>query len=332
MDYSNKVILITGGTGSFGSNFIANFLKKHTPKRIRIYSRDEHKQATLLENPYYGGVLDGFIGDVRDKERLRRAMDGVDIVLHAAALKRVQACEYNPFETVKTNILGSMNVVDCAIDAGVEKVLLISTDKAVSPLNLYGATKMCMEKLAVNANSYCGKKKTKISCVRYGNVAGARGSVIPYWKDLFFKNQVIPITDGSATRFWMDIPKAIDFVVDALEVMETHCGGEIYVPMLPSFKIMDLFHAMFPLGEFTITGNRVGDKLHETLVSKNEMNHTIDLEHKFIIYPEEPKWEYFLPKGEGYAISNSGRRGYSSDTNDQFLSVEELKEKLAKVV
>ena len=328
MDYKEKVILITGATGSFGSNFIRCFLKNHTPKRIRIYSRDEHKQGLLLSDSYYGNILDGFIGDIRDKERLRRAMEGVDIVIHAAALKQVQSCEYNPFESVKTNILGSMNVADVALDVGVDKVLAISTDKAVYPLNLYGATKMCMEKLILNANNYRGKKKTKISCVRYGNVAGARGTVIPIWRDMVRKNRPISVTNPQATRFWIQMDEAVSFVTDCLELMDMYCGGEIFVPKLPSFKVMDLFRAMAgATGEFTIMGDRIGDKLHETLVSIDEMRHTIDVADKYVIYPEEPRWEYFKPKG----VPCGNRRPYTSDSNEWFLSIEEIKERLAKI-
>ena len=329
MDYKEKIILITGATGSFGSNFIRGFLKEHAPKRIRIYSRDEHKQGNLLSDPYYGNILDGFIGDVRDKERLHRAMEGVDIVIHAAALKRVQSCEYNPFEAVKTNILGSMNVVDAALDIGVEKVLALSTDKAVHPLNLYGATKMCMEKLLVNANSYRGKKKTKICCVRYGNVGGSRGTIIPLWRDMLLKHQAVPITNAKATRFWIQMDEAISFVCDCLDLMDVYCGGEIFVPKIPSFKIMDLFDAMVGRsGDFTITGDRIGDKLHETLVSLDEVKHTMDVADKYVIYPEEPKWQYFSPKG----VPTRGRNAYTSDSNSWFLNIEEIKERLQKIV
>ena len=328
MEYKDKVILITGGTGSFGTNFIKHFLKKHTPKRIRIYSRDEHKQDVLLNDTYYGGILDGFIGDVRDRERLRMAMEGVDIVLHTAALKRVQSCEYNPFETVKTNILGSINVVSTALDANVDKVLAISTDKAVAPLNLYGATKMCMEKLLVNSNSYRGKRKTKICCVRYGNVAGARGTVIPLWRDCLRKNTPLPITNPISTRFWIDMELAVDFVVESLELMDYNCGGEVFVPKIPSIKLMDLFHAMkHNTTEFTVIGDRVGDKIHETLVSLDEMKHAIDTPDRYILYPETPRWEYHQPKG----VPCGGRIAYTSDTNPWFLTIEEIKEKLEKI-
>lgn len=328
MDFTNKVILVTGGSGSFGSNFIRHFLKQRCPKRIRIYSRDEHKQADILSDEYYGGMIDGFIGDVRDKDRLRRAMEGVDIVVHAAALKRVQACEYNPFETVKTNIIGSMNVVDCALDTGVEKVLAISSDKAVAPLNLYGATKMCMEKLIINGNNYRGKGKTKFCCVRYGNVAGSKGSVVPMWRELAQKKMPIPITNVNATRFWFDMKDVVAFATDVLEQMDYVSGGEIFVPKLPSVKIMDLFHAMFTNHDFSITGDRVGDKLHETMILADEMKHTLDAADKFIILPQDPHWDYTVkPKG----VTCNGRQSYASDTNAEFLNIEEIKERLQKV-
>jgi len=328
MDFKDKIILVTGGTGSFGSNFIRHFLKNRTPKRIRIYSRDEHKQADLLNDEYYGSMLDGFIGDVRDKERLKRAMTGVDIVIHAAALKRVQSCEYNPFETVKTNIIGSMNVVDCAIDMGVEKVLAVSSDKAVSPLNLYGATKMCMEKLLIHANNYRGQNKTKICCVRYGNVAGSKGSVIPIWRELARKKIPIPINNVNATRFWFDMKDVVSFATEVLEEMDFVSGGEIFVPKLPSVKIIDLYHAMFDVCDFSITGDRVGDKLHEILVLGDEMKHTLDASDKFIILPQEPKWEYILkPKG----VPCNGRPSYESGSNPWFLTIPEIKERLQKI-
>ncbi len=327
MDFTNKVILVTGGTGSFGSNFIKHFLKNKVPKRIRIYSRDEHKQADLLNDEYYGGILDGFIGDVRDKDRLRRAMEGVDIVIHAAALKRVQSCEYNPFETVKTNIIGSMNVVDCAIDAGVDKVLAISSDKAVAPLNLYGATKMCMEKLLINANNYRGQKKTKICCVRYGNVAGSKGSVVPIWRSLAEKKMPIPINNANSTRFWFDMKDVVVFATEVLEQMDYVSGGEIFVPKLPSVKIMDLFHAMFANHDFSITGDRVGDKIHETLILADEMKHTLDATDKFVILPQDPHWEYLKPKGQ----TCNGRPSYESGTNTEFLTIEEIKARLQEI-
>lgn len=327
MDFKEKIILVTGGSGSFGSSFVRHFLKAHAPKRIRIYSRDEHKQADLLDDPYYGGVLDGFIGDVRDKERLRRAMEGVDIVIHAAALKRVQSCEYNPFETIKTNIIGSMNVADCALDANVETLIAVSTDKAVSPLNLYGATKMCMEKIMVDANHYRGKKKTKIFCCRYGNVTGTRGSVIPLWKDCVMKKQPIPITNVQATRFWFEINEAIEFVTGCLVKAQEYSGGEIFIPKIPSVKVKDIYQALFSGKEFSIIGDRVGDKLHESLISEDEMKHTLDAGDKYVILPQLPRWEYLQPKGESCA----DRPSYNSLDNKWFLNVEEIKERMAKI-
>jgi FlaA1/EpsC-like NDP-sugar epimerase len=326
MDFTNKCILVTGGSGSFGSNFIKHLIKNKPPKRIRIYSRDEHKQAELIDNEYYGGMIDGFIGDVRDKERLRRAMEGVDIVIHAAALKRVQSCEYNPFETIKTNIIGSMNVVDCAIDAGVEKVLAVSSDKAVAPLNLYGATKMCMEKLVINGNNYRGKGKTKLCCVRYGNVAGSKGSVVPYWRELSIKGKSIPINNPKATRFWFDMKDVVSFATSVLEEMDLVSGGEIFVPKLSSVKIMDLFHAMFQSGDFCITGDRVGDKVHETMILAEEMRHTIDADTKYIILPQDPKWSYLKPKGEP-----CNGQSYNSGDNPKFYNVKEIQERLQEV-
>jgi len=327
VDFTNKVILVTGGTGSFGSNFIRHFLKNRCPKRIRIYSRDEHKQADLINDEYYGGILDGFIGDVRDKDRLRRAMEGVDIVIHAAALKRVQSCEYNPFETVKTNIIGSMNVVDAALDADVEKVLAVSSDKAVAPLNLYGATKMCMEKILVHANNYRGNRKTKICCVRYGNVAGSKGSVVPLWRDYAAKRMPIPINNANSTRFWFDMKDVVAFATEVIESMDYMSGGEIFVPKLPSVRIMDLFHAMFPNHDFSITGDRIGDKIHEIMVLADEMKHALDLGDKFIILPEDPKWRYEKPKG----VSCNGRSSYDSGSNAEFLTIPEIKERLQKI-
>jgi len=325
MDFTNKTILITGGTGTFGTAFIGEFLKSNTCKRIRIYSRDEFKQTTLIENSPHRDMLDGFIGDVRDKDRLRRAMEGVDIVFHAAALKQVQSCEYNPFETIKTNIMGSMNVVDTALDAGVEKVLAISTDKAVSPLNLYGATKMCMEKLFVNANAYRGKKKTKICCVRYGNVSGSRGSVIPMWREKIKNGLPVSITNEKATRFWLDIETAIQFVTECIADMDEGSGGDVYVPKIPSFYVKDLYTALCDGHSLDIVGDRPGDKLHETLVSSDEMLHAVDTGRKYILYPQFAKWEYSLPKGD----KCNGRKAYSSDSNEQFLTIGEIKARLS---
>ena len=329
MDWQNKTILLVGGTGSFGSSFLKILLEKN-PLAIRIYSRDEHKQSILLNT--YGGVgkgnnLSGFIGDVRDKDRLNRAMEGVDIVIHCAALKQVQSCEYNPFETIKTNVLGSMNIIDAALDNNVEKVLAISTDKAVSPLNLYGATKMCMERLITTANSYRGTKhRTKFCSTRYGNVVASRGTIVPIWRDLLIKNKTIPITNVNATRFWMGMKEANQFVAECIELMDSMWGGEIFVPKIPSVKIMDIYMALTDgLSQFTVMGDRIGDKLHETLISKEEIRHTVDIGNKYIIYPEEPHYYYQKPKGDYCGYSN----GYTSDINEQKLSISQIKETLA---
>ncbi len=328
MNWQDKTILLIGGTGSFGSNFLKLLLDKK-PLAIRIYSRDEHKQSILLNT--YGGVgdgnnLSGFIGDIRDKERLDRAMEGVDIVIHAAALKQVQSCEYNPLETIKTNIIGSMNIIDTALNNNVEKVIAISTDKAVSPLNLYGATKMCMERLMTTGNSYRGsRKRTKFCSTRYGNVVASRGTIIPIWRELFRKKEVISITNPQATRFWIGMKEANNFIAKCIELMNYMDGGEIFVPKIPSINIMDVFQALTDgQSQFTVIGDRVGDKLHEVLVSKEEAKHTIDMEDKYVIYPEDPHYFYKKPKGCACGYID----GYTSENNDKLLSIDEIKKTL----
>ena len=324
MIWEDKVVLLTGGTGSFGTNFLKYFLTKYTPKQIRVYSRDEFKQTNLLEQ-YKNERINGLIGDIRDLQRLKRAMKGVDIVIHAAALKQVQSCEYNTFETIKTNILGSMNIVDAALDCDIEKVLAISTDKAVFPINLYGATKMCMEKIIIGGNNYRGRGRTKFSCVRYGNVACSRGSVIPKWRELRIKKEPIPITNPQSTRFWLEFQQAVQFVINSLELMEQFDGGEIFIPIIPSVNIMDLYHAFStPDCSLMIVGNRMGDKLHESLISIDEVKHTIERDNRFIICPENPKWKYSKPIGERCDYYE----GYRSDNNRWFLKVDEIKKRL----
>lgn len=324
MEWKDKTILLVGGTGSFGSNFLKVLLEKQ-PYAVRIYSRDEHKQSILLNT--YGGVgkgnnLSGFIGDIRDKDRLMRAMENVDIVIHAAALKQVQSCEYNPFETIKTNILGSMNVVDCALNHNVDRVLAISTDKAVSPLNLYGATKMCMERLFLNANCYRGtKKRTKFSCTRYGNVVASRGTIVPIWREYIKTGKTIAITNPEATRFWIGMKEANNFVAECVEMMDFLGGGEIFVPKIPSTKVMDVFKAL--AGEdypFEIIGDRIGDKLHETLISADEVEQAVDVGDKYIICPREPRWSYEKPTGRRCVYKD----GFRSDNSEQFLSIPEI--------
>lgn len=329
MEWKNKTLLLIGGTGSFGSNFLKNLTGGFKPKSIRIYSRDEHKQTKLLND--YGGVgkgssYRGFIGDIRDKSRLMMAMQGVDIVIHAAALKQVQSCEYNPFETIKTNIIGSMNVIECALANNVEKVLAISTDKAVAPLNLYGATKMCMERVFINANNYRGgDKKTKFCCTRYGNVVDSRGTIVPIWKELFHQKKPIPITNPNATRFWIKMSDANKFVLSSIEIMDSLSGGEIFIPKMASVKIIDVYKALTNnLCDFNIIGDRVGDKLHEDLILKEEAKHTVDIGDRYLILPENPQWDYTPPRGDRCIY----RDGYTSFNNDKLLGIDEIKDTL----
>lgn len=319
MCLKDKVILLTGGTGSFGQRFTEMTLKKYRPKNIRIFSRDELKQWEMEKKFNSDKRLRFFIGDVRDKNRLERAMDGTDIVIHAAALKQVPSCEYNPFEAIKTNIIGAQNIIEAAIDHNVEKVLALSTDKAVNPVNLYGSTKMCMEKLFVAANSYVGKyRKTRMACVRYGNVIGSRGSAISLFK--MQKNTgKITITDKSMTRFWITLDQSIEFVIRAVEKMY---GGEIFIPKIPSMGIVDLAKAIAPGCKISFIGIRPGEKIHEALVTEDEARHSLEFEDCFIIEPEHPWW--------GVKIHKGGRRPragfrYTSNDNKQWLSLSELK-------
>jgi len=312
------VVLITGGTGSFGRKFVDVMVKEYKPKKLIIFSRDELKQHEMRMAGYDQSNLRYFIGDVRDVDRLRLAMHGVDIVVHAAALKQVPACEYNPIEAIMTNIIGARNIIEAALDAEVEKVIALSTDKAVNPINLYGATKLCAEKLFVQSNAYSGIKRTRFACVRYGNVVGSRGSVIP----LFLKqrrNGKITITDPRMTRFWITLEQGVRFVIRCVEQMH---GGEIFVPKIPSMSIMDLAQAIAPDCEVKYIGIRPGEKIHEVLISEDEARHTLELEDMFIIQPLHPwwsieNWAQARPLPEGFK--------YSSDTNTRWLSVEELR-------
>lgn len=316
-----KTILVTGGTGSFGKAFIKTVLHEHNPKSIRVYSRGELMQMEVRN--YFGDKrLRFLIGDVRDKDRLYRAMNSVDIVVHAAALKQVPTCEYNPIEAIRTNVDGSVRVVDAAIDNVVEKVMLISTDKAVHPVNLYGATKMVAEKLFIQGNSYTGGRKTKFSCVRYGNVVGSRGSVIPLFKKQK-KEGVITITDERMTRFWIAIEDGVRFVIECIERMK---GGEVFVPKIPSMRIVDLADAVAPDCKKRFIGIRAGEKLHEILLTEEEARHTKDFGDYFLIEPEHPFWKKDNFKG-GNALPDGFR--YTSDTNDQWLTREELKKMAA---
>ncbi|MEM5875582.1 MAG: UDP-N-acetylglucosamine 4,6-dehydratase (inverting) [Candidatus Aenigmatarchaeota archaeon] len=319
INWSEKIILLTGGTGSFGQKFVEIMLKKYKPKVIRIFSRDELKQWEMEKKFNNHPVLRFFIGDVRDKERVERAMDGADIVVHAAALKQVPLCEYNPFEAVKTNILGAQNVIESAIDHNVEKVIALSTDKAVNPVNLYGATKMCMEKLFIAANSYVGaQRQTKMSCVRYGNVVGSRGSVIPLFKKQKSTGK-ITITDERMTRFWITLEQAVEFVISCIEKMH---GGEIFVPKIPSMKITDLAKAIAPDCEIEYIGIRPGEKLHECLLTEDEARHALEFDNFFVIEPEHPWWKRESWQG-GKKLPDGFR--YTSDNNTQWLTIEELR-------
>lgn len=311
----NKTILVTGGTGSFGQKFAQIVYQTHKPKTIRIFSRGEYVQyqmAQKFRNDKHDRMR-FLIGDVRDKERLQRAMNGVDIVVHAAALKQIVAAEYNPIEAVRTNINGTMNVIDAAIDNNVERVILISTDKAVNPVNLYGATKLCAEKLFIQANSYTGGRKTRFSCVRYGNVVGSRGSVIPLFLHQA-KEGILTITHKDMSRFWITLEQGVEFVIRSIGPMR---GGEIFVPKIPSVKTIDLARVLAPQAKIKIIGIRAGEKLHEVLISKEEARHTKELKDCFIIEPEHSFWNIDNHK-EGKKLAPDFE--YVSNTNKQALA------------
>ena len=324
MDWKNKVVLITGGTGSFGKKFIDVMLKKYNPAKLIIFSRDEQKQHMMRQMGFTQDNLRYFIGDVRDYERLRRAFYGVDFVIHAAALKQVPSCEYNPMEAVKTNILGSSNVIDAALDAKVERVIALSTDKAVNPINLYGATKLAAEKLFVQSNAYAGGKKTRFSCVRYGNVVGSRGSVVP----LFIrqrKNGVITITDERMTRFWISLEQGVHFVIRCLEQMH---GGEVFVPKIPSMKVSDLAKAMAPAAKIKYIGIRQGEKLHEVLISEDEARTVVELEDMYVVQPAEAYWFGHEWESKGKPLPDGFR--FVSNLNDDWLSIGKIQKIIKK--
>ncbi|MCK8477067.1 UDP-N-acetylglucosamine 4,6-dehydratase (inverting) [Microbacterium aurugineum] len=312
-------ILVTGGTGSFGKAFIRYALDNLGPRRIVIYSRDELKQYEARQMFADDPRLRWFIGDIRDQDRLRRAMHEVDYVVHAAALKQVDTAEYNPFEYVKTNIVGSQNVVEASIDAGVKKVVALSTDKASSPLNLYGATKLAADKLFQSANHYAASYVTRFSVVRYGNVMGSRGSVVPFFRKLAAEGKPLPITDGRMTRFWITLPQAVEFVVDSFDQMQ---GGELYVPRIPSMKITDLVEAIAPGSETYEIGIRPGEKLHEEMISLDDARRTLRLGDRFVVLPTIANWGFTPPQGEelpdGFA--------YQSDSNDLWLDAQGIRD------
>ena len=318
MDWKNKVILVTGGTGSFGKKFIEVMLKEYQPAKLIVFSRDEQKQHEMRQAGFDHPNLRYFIGDIRDAARLRRAFEGVDFVVHAAALKQVPACEYNPMEAVKTNILGSSNVIDAALDAGVERVIALSTDKAVNPINLYGATKLAAEKLFVQSNAYAGGRESRFACVRYGNVVGSRGSVVP----VFLRQRdegVMTITDERMTRFWITLEQGVRFVIRCLEEMH---GGEVFVPKIPSMKVVDLARVVAPQAEINVIGIRPGEKLHEVLISEDEARTVVELDDMYVVQPAEALWFGRDWEKQGKAINDEFR--YASNNNTEWLSVDEI--------
>lgn len=325
---NNKSILVTGGTGSFGKAFTKYVLEHYDPKKIIIYSRDEFKQF-IMQNEFkeYASKLRFFIGDVRDRDRLERALEGVDYVIHAAALKQVPACEYNPAEAIKTNINGAQNVIDACLNTGVKKVVALSTDKAVNPVNLYGGTKLVSDKLFIAANAYAGSKDICFSIVRYGNVAGSRGSVIPLFHNIIKNGGTqLPVTDYRMTRFWISLQQGVELVIKALEEAK---GGETFISKIPSFKITDLAQAMLPGCTMPEVGIREGEKLHEIMVTVEDAPNTYEYEKHFIVYPQ-------MVWSEKQKVTPNGRKvpegfSYSSGSNTEWLSVEQIREKLNTV-
>lgn len=314
---TDSSVLITGGTGSFGKAFLRSIIDNENPRRIAVLSRDELKQHEMRVD-FPEDNIRWFLGDIRDRDRLTRAMHGVDYVVHAAALKQVDTAEYNPFEFVKTNILGSQNVIDAAIDAGVKKVVALSTDKASSPINLYGATKLTADKLFVAANNYSYSFGTRLAVVRYGNVMGSRGSVIPLFRKLASEGRPLPITHPDMTRFWITLDQAVQFVIDAFDTMS---GGELYVPRIPSMRILDLVEAVAPGCETTTIGVRPGEKLHEEMISADDSYRTIRQESRYVVQPTVSEWWFTPPEGSRVPDGFS----YRSDTNDQWLSIDDLR-------
>jgi UDP-N-acetylglucosamine 4,6-dehydratase/5-epimerase len=319
MDWSEQVVLVTGGTGSFGRKFVEIMLREYRPKRLVIFSRDELKQHEMRASGLDDPTLRYFIGDVRDADRVRRALAGVTVVVHAAAMKQVPACEYNPFEAIQTNIMGGRNVIDAAIDQKVQRILALSTDKAVNPINLYGATKLCAEKMFVQANAYAGAQETRFSCARYGNVVGSRGSVIPVFLEQRKRGR-ITITDPRMTRFWLTLEHGVRFVIAAVEQMH---GGEIFVPKIPSMRLVDLAEAVAPGCRVEYIGIRPGEKLHEVLLSEDEARCAVEVDGMFVIQPSHSWWNkrnWVL----GRELPDGFR--YTSDCNAEWLSSEQLQE------
>ena len=319
MNWSEQVVLVTGGTGSFGKKFVEMMLRDYRPKKLVIFSRDELKQHDMRVAGFDHPSLRYFIGDVRDAQRLERALSGVTVVVHAAALKQVPACEYNPFEAIQTNIMGGRNVIDAAINQGVRRILALSTDKAVNPINLYGATKLCAEKIFVQGNAYSGAGESRFSCARYGNVVGSRGSVIPIFLEQRLQGRVT-VTDPRMTRFWLTLEQGVRFVVSCIEQMH---GGEIFVPKIPSMSMLDLAKTIAPGCEIATIGIRPGEKLHEVLVSEDEARNTLEAADRYIIQPSHPWW-----RRENWADATPLPEGfrYASDTNDHWLTGRELEQ------
>jgi UDP-N-acetylglucosamine 4,6-dehydratase len=317
VDLDGATILLTGGTGSFGNAFIQRVTEQWPTAVIRVYSRDELKQSEM-QAKYGDRQLRWLIGDVRDRGRMTRAAQGADLIVHAAAMKQVPACEYNPFEAVRTNVLGAQHVVDAAIDARVPKVVNLSTDKAVNPVNLYGATKLSAEKIVVQGNAYAAQSETRLSCVRYGNVVGSRGSVVPLFRKQKEEGR-ITITDERMTRFWITLDQAVDLVLYAVEHM---VGGEIFIPKIPSMKVTDLADAMAPGVPVEVIGIRPGEKLHELLLTSDESRHSIDADDVYVVLPEHPWWEDNPKWIEGRPLADGFV--YSSETNEWWLGPDDL--------
>jgi UDP-N-acetylglucosamine 4,6-dehydratase len=321
VDLGGKTILVTGATGSFGTAFVKTVLERHDVHSIRVFSRDELKQSQLAEAFGNDARLRLLLGDVRDVERLRRATRGVDMIVHAAALKQVPACEYNPFEAVKTNVVGAENVISAAIDNQVPLTLSLSTDKAVNPVNLYGATKLCAEKLFAQANAYAADGEVRFANVRYGNVVGSRGSVIELFGEQALNGEVA-VTDERMTRFWITLPQAVDFVLSCLDLVQ---GGETFVPKIPSMRVTDVATVLAPRARRRIVGIRPGEKLHEVLVTEDEARHAFDLGDRFVILPQHPTWPLAPPAGPPLP---DGFR-YTSEANDRWLTPGDLTAMLA---
>lgn len=316
-------VLITGGTGSLGKALIRQLLDNGEVARLVVFSRDELKQLEVRRMFEDDPRLRWFIGDIRDRKRLDRALHGVDYVIHAAALKQVDTAEYNPFEYVETNVRGSQHVIDASIDAGVKKVVALSTDKASSPINLYGATKLCADRMFISANHYAASYETRFSVVRYGNVMGSRGSIVPIWKELSSAGRSLPLTDSRMTRFWITLPQAVDFVLDSFDMMH---GGELYVPKIPSMRVADLAEAIAPGSATHEIGIRPGEKLHEEMIAPDDARRTVRLDTRYVVMPHLGGWGYTPPAGgvqmpEGFS--------FQSHTNDQWLDVDQLRDLIA---